>query len=285
MSRLVKLFFVVGVVAVVLTGVEAGPRRGVAPPNPAPTRARVTEYRTYCDGWSVSSSPQSAAPAESDSRPLVWVVDGAGDLKGCSNALSQANMLAGSPLELSVFPWSHGYRRLLIDQIDWKHAKSQGERLAAAIQARKEREPGRRIVLVGHSAGCAVVLAAGDVLPSDAIDRTVLLAPSVSTGYDLRESLSASKEGLDVFCSRKDWVALGFVIRVVGTTDTGSGTAAGRFGFQPKGEVAADPSVNAKLRQHFWSADLAWTGHTGGHHGMHNPAFVRTYLLPLFGVR
>ena len=101
MSRLVKLFLVVGVAAAVLTGVDAGPRRGVAPPNPAPTRPRVVEYRTYCDGWKVSSSPQSTPPAEADSRPLVWVVDGAGDLKGCSNALGWANMLSDSPVAAS----------------------------------------------------------------------------------------------------------------------------------------------------------------------------------------
>src|SRR5690349_5002949 len=110
MIRLVKLFLVVGVAGAALAGVEAGPRRGAAPPNYAPPRTRTVEYRTYCDGWSVSSSPQSAAIAEPDSRPLVWIVDGAGDLKGCSNALSHANVLAGNPLELSAFPWSHGYR-------------------------------------------------------------------------------------------------------------------------------------------------------------------------------
>jgi hypothetical protein len=279
MNRMVKLFLVLGLAGLVLTGVgEAGPRRGAAPP----VRGRVTEYRTHC-GWEVSSSPQSVAAADPDARPLAWVVDGAGDLKGCSTALAHANMLAGAPLELSTFPWSHGYRRLLLDQTDWKHAKEQGGRLAAAIRARKEREPGRRVVLVGHSAGCAVVLAAGDALPGDAIDRAILLAPSVSTGYDLRPSLSAAREGLDVFCSRKDWVALGFVVRVVGTTDTRSGPAAGRFGFQPKGEGAFDPSLSAKLRQHFWSAEQAWTGHLGGHHGMHSPAFVHAYLFSLFG--
>lgn len=279
MNRLIQLPLVVGLAGLLLTSVgEAGPRRASSP-NPAPARGRVSEYRTYC-GWEVASPPQLAA-TEPDPRPLVWVVDGAGDLKGCSTALSHANMLAGGPFELSAFPWSHGYRRLLLDQTDWAHAKAQGTRLAAAILARKQREPGRRVVLVGHSAGCAVVLAAGDALPPDSIDRTVLLAPSVSTGYDLRPSLAAATEGLDVFCSRKDWVALGFVVRVVGTTDTGSGTAAGRFGFRPQGESAS----SAKLRQHFWSPDLAWTGHTGGHHGMHSPAFVRTYLFPLFGTR
>src|SRR6185436_7917454 len=65
-----------------------------------------------------------AAPPP-DSRPLVWIVDGAGDLRGCSNGFTTANMLAGGPMELTVFPWSHGYRRILLDQVDAKHAKMQ----------------------------------------------------------------------------------------------------------------------------------------------------------------
>jgi pimeloyl-ACP methyl ester carboxylesterase len=220
-----------------------------------------------------------------DPRPLVWVVDGAGDLRGCSTALAQANLRAGAPLELSPFVWAHRHRRfrleLLLDQIDWPHARAQGTRLAAAILERKEQEPNRRVVLVAHSAGCAVALAACTDLPPDTVDRTILLAPSVSTGYDLRPALWAAKEGLDVFCSRKDWVALGFVIRVVGTTDTRSSAAAGRFGFHPRGQAASDPATSTKLRQHFWSADQVWTGHTGGHHGMHTPAFIHAYLFPL----
>ncbi len=279
MNRLVKLFLSAGLVGLLVSsGADAGgARRGTPRPDPAP---RVTEYRTYCESWTTLSPPQ---PAEPDARPLVWVVDGAGDLKGCSNALNYANQLAGNTAEFAVFSWSHGYRKLIADQTDWVHARAQGERLAAAILERKAREPGRRVVLVAHSAGCAVALVAGDRLPPDTLDRTILLAPSVSTGYDLRPSLWAAREGVDVFCSRKDWVALGFVVRVVGTTDTGSGPAAGRLGFKPRGVAATDPVVSTKLRQHFWSADQKWTGHTGGHHGMHSPAFVHAYLYPLIG--
>ena len=109
----------------------------------------------------------------------------------------------------------------------------------------------------------------------------ILLAPSVSVGYDLRPTLRAAREGLDVFCSKKDWVALGFVTRVVGTTDRFGAAAAGRHGFTadtvPEQEVP-------RLRQHFWSPDVSWTGNTGGHHGMHTPAFLHTYLFPLIGV-
>jgi hypothetical protein len=236
------------------------------------------EHRTYCVGWSLSAARAITTPR----KPLVWVVDGAGDLKGCSNALGAGNAALGDPCELSVFGWSHGHRRLLKDQIGTTHAKAQGARLAREILERKLEEPGRRVVVVAHSAGCAVALAACDLLPIDSVDRVLLLAPSVSTSYDVRPTLWSAKEGVDVFCSRKDWVALGFVVRVVGTTDNfWSGAAAGRFGFKPRKGTTLTEAESARLRQHFWSEEVAWTGHTGGHHGMHEPAFVQTYLMPL----
>lgn len=240
----------------------------------APQTATTYQHQTYCVGWESSS----ARPGANDPRPIVWVLDGAGDLKGCSSSLACINAESGNPVELAVFSWSHGYRKLYKDQTDTAHARAQGELLAQAILERKAREPGRRIVLVGHSAGCAVVLAGCDMLPIDAVDRVLLLAPSVSTSYDLRPALRSAKEGVDVYCSKKDWVALGFVVRVVGTTDIGqTRTAAGRHGFQPKG--LSEPEA-ARLRQHFWSQDVAWTGNTGGHHGAHAPLFIQAFLMP-----
>jgi hypothetical protein len=272
-----RIFWIVLLVlSVGATATWAGPLRArLSSRAQAPQAIPVQEHRTYCLGWAAASN-------QPDNRPLVWILDGAGDLKGCSTALAQANVLCGEPIVLAPFPWSHGYRKLLKDQIDTLHARQQGFRLAQAIQQRKALEPGRRVVVVGHSAGCAVALAAGDVLPPDTVDRFILLAPSVSTGYDLRRTIHSAKEGLDVYCSKKDWVALGFVIRVVGTTDNPtSRTAAGRHGFQPTGPTALNAWEAARFRQHFWSPEVAWTGHAGGHHGMFAPAFIQTYLMPL----
>ena len=127
-----------------------------------------------------------------------------------------------------------------------------------------------------------MALTAGDLLPIDAVDRIILLAPSVSSGYDIRSTLWSAKEGVDVFCSSKDWLALGFVLHVVGTTDNfWSSSAAGRWGFQPRGARSLAELEATRLRQHFWSQDVAWTGHTGGHHGMHAPTFIQVYLMPL----
>jgi hypothetical protein len=279
MKRTIWLAMLVMVVGATAAGAGSGRYRlRPATRTQAAPAAPAHEHRTYCVGW-VARSQKPELP---DPRPLVWVLDGAGDLKGCSNALGAANTAAGSPVEMTVFQWSHGYRRLLKDQIDMDHARAQGERLAQAVAERKAREPGRRVVLVGHSAGCAVVLAACELLPMDSLDRVLLLAPSVSTSYDIRPTLWTAREGVDVFCSRRDWVALGFVVRVIGTTDNfWSGSAAGRWGFKPKGPNALADAEQARLRQHFWSQDVTWTGHTGGHHGMHAPGFIHAYLMPL----
>jgi hypothetical protein len=214
-------------------------------------------------------------PAATDSRPLVLVLDGAGGRHGCSQALSQVNVLLGNPVELAVFPWSHGSGRLLLDQVDAAHARMQGARLAEMIVERSKREPGRRVAIVAHSAGAGVTLAACDVLPRDGIDRVVFLAPSVSSRYDLRASLIAAREGVDVFYSRKDWLALGVATRLVGMTDRRWAPAAGRWGFR------APTCESEKLRQYCWTRDLAWTGNTGGHYGTHSLIFLQVYVFPL----
>lgn len=279
MRRRIAMTVLVGVLAA--TAALAGPfrwRSSSPRAVSAPSSSHTLVHQTCCFVQTLDEGEAS----RSGRPPLVWVVDGAGDLKGCSTALGHANAVLGHPVELVVFPWSHGYRRLLKDQIDGEHARRQGARLAQAILERRKQEPHRRVVVVAHSAGCAVALGAGDVLPPDSVDRIILLAPSVSTGYDLRPTLRAAREGVDVFCSRRDWVALGFVVRVVGTTDNfWSGSAAGRWGFRQAQAAAWDPLVARRLRQHFWSPELAWTGHHGGHHGMHAPGFVHTFLWPL----
>jgi hypothetical protein len=206
--------------------------------------------------------------------PLLWVVDGAGDIHGCSTGLKHAAAMYGLAIEFAVINWGHGYRTIVKDQIDFAHAKRQGVWLADEIARSRREQPGRRIVLLAHSAGPAVALPAAERLPPGTLDRIILLAPSISTGYDVRPALAASREGMDVFCSRRDIWALGFGIRLVKTTDNRkTGDAAGRYGFKIG-------DCDGRLRQYFWSRDLAWTGHDGGHYGSYAPAHAKLFLFP-----
>lgn len=215
---------------------------------------------------------QTAAPvvALPSAKPFVWIVDGAGDLKGCSTSLTKS---LAKEAEFEAYAWSHGHRRIVLDQTDHQYARLRGEQLAEKIQERRRKEPDRRVVLVAHSAGAAVALAAAEALPKDGLHRLVLLAPSVASQYDPRLAAAACREGIDVFISSKDIWALGIGVSLVGTIDGHRATsAAGRYGF--------DLDCQA-VRTVSWSKDDAKLGHTGGHYGAYAPDYARKNLLPL----
>lgn len=213
---------------------------------------------------------------------MIFSVDGAGDYQGTTAALRRVVTEAGSPLGVEAFEWSHGRGQFLADQTDACFARAEGARLACWVAARRECRPAEPIYLVAHSAGSAVVLAAAESLPPGAVDRVVLLAPSVSAQYDLRQALGASRQGVDVFYSRRDVPFLGIGVAVVGTADRRwLVPAAGRVGFEPRVDTAEDAALYTKLHQHGWDPAVEWTGNRGGHYGGYQPRFLQAYVMPL----
>jgi hypothetical protein len=126
-----------------------------------------------------------------------------------------------------------------------------------------------------------VVLAAAEVLPPASVERIVLLAPSVSAGYDLRPALACARCGIDSFCSRRDVFLLGAGVTLAGTADRRWDPAAGRVGFRPVLVYPDDAQLYTKLREHSWDPRVAWTGDQGLHYGSNREEFARAYLLPL----
>lgn len=220
-------------------------------------------------------------PVALASSCVVFVADGAGNFQCTSKALRQAVAEDHLPLCVETVPWSHGKLRVLADTVDCANARRQGQMLASQILQRRQTCATERITLIGHCAGCAVVLAAAECLPPDTIDRIILMAPSAHTHYDLRAALCASREGIDSFFSHKDTVCLGFAIKMCGCLGGKCNPPAGRVGFQPNICTPEDASCYARLRQYPWDPSLACTGHTGGHFGCYQPIFLRSFILPL----
>ena len=223
---------------------------------------------------------RAIAPA-TDSVAVAFVANGSGDFRTVSANLGQVVAQTGAPLQIETVRWSHGYGRYVSDHLDHANHLAQGARLAAQVTAYRQAYPGRKVHLVGHSAGCAVVLSAAERLPTDAVDGLVLLAPSVCASYDLRPALRTVRCGIDVFHSAEDRVILGLGMQVVGTSDHGCRTAAGQCGFRPVIACPADAALYGRLRQHPWLPAVAWSGHDGGHYGSNQPDFLRAYVLPL----
>lgn len=216
---------------------------------------------------------------------VVFLANGAGDSRSVTHSLSQVLEYASPTLEVKTFAWSHGYWRVIFDQLDHTNHLDQAHNLAVQICAYRSAHPDRRVYLLGHSAGSAVVLAAAEALPPNSVTRIILLAPSVCATYDLRPALRASREGIDCFYSDADRLILGLGVGILGTTEGGCRTPAGRVGFIPAQEDPADARLYEKLRQHPWDPEVRWTGHDGGHFGNHVPDFLRVYVLPLLGCR
>jgi pimeloyl-ACP methyl ester carboxylesterase len=213
---------------------------------------------------------------------VVLVADGAGDYRAASTSLRETAAADGWPLDVQTFVWSHGFLRNLADHTDYEWGREQGRKLAAVVQKQKQDHPNVPVSLMGHSAGCFVVLEAANHLPPDSLERIVLLAPSVSSKYDIRPGLRAAKNGIDSFYSKHDRFWLGAFMAVAGTSDTATDArAAGRFGFEPQPTPEELP-LYAKLRQYEWNPSLDQVGHDGGHYGAYQPGHLRKFVLPLF---
>jgi len=101
-----------------------------------------------------------------------------------------------------------------------------------------------------------------------------LLAPSVSTFYDVRPALAAIRRRLDVYYSAHDRLYLGLGTGIFGTSDRLHAPASGRVGFQVHEDLH-------KLRQHEWQRSDWPTGNRGGHYGAYQPGYLRQQVVPL----
>ncbi len=211
---------------------------------------------------------------------IIFVANGAGGSYALSDSMSRAVAKARLPLQVETVAWSRGRGRVVADQTDADNHVAFGRVLAEQIAIQRRDFPGRRVYVVGHSAGCAVALAAAEQLPPDNIDRIVLLAPSVCNTYDLRPALRAAR-GVDSFHSEQDRWILGIGVRIVGATESDCRVAAGRVGFTPAISTAADAALYTRLHQHAWNDAMADAGNDGSHFGTHQAAFLRVYVLPL----
>jgi pimeloyl-ACP methyl ester carboxylesterase len=227
---------------------------------------------------------ESRAPLES-ARGIVFVLGGAGSFPTAQRAVAQAADELHLPLHVRSFEWGHGLGRGLADEVDYENARLQGLRLAEEVCRYRQAYPSVPISLVGYSAGSAVVLAAAESLPVDSLERIVLLAPAVSSGYDLRCALRSARCGMDVFTSRRDVLWLGLGMALAGTADRTRQPAAGRVGFCPPQLAPPEAALAMRLRQHPWDPSQAWTGNPGSHAGSLQPMYLRAYVMPLLAPR
>lgn len=233
----------------------------------------------------LATGPGAAHAQDDDPAPrpvdeqVVFTVDGSGWLRGIGDDMRQALVDAGLAVQVESFAWSHGPGRVLADLHAHDHQKAKGQELAELILAHRLLCPVGKVYVVCHSSGAAVVMAAAQELPADAIERVVFLAPALGPTFDLRPALRAARKGIDSFHSQSDMIG-GLVLALMGNADGQFETSAACVGFT----LPADDALYANLRQHAWDWGMGKTGYFGGHFGCTRPAFLRAYVVPLLSV-
>jgi pimeloyl-ACP methyl ester carboxylesterase len=251
-------------------------------PRPFPSRWLGLVFLLGCSFGCATARHDVLAPIPAlGGRDVIFTADGAGNSAGLTSALQQAVSDQCLPVHVEMLEWSYGPGRFVADQVSYAHAREAGCRLAQRVCAYRQACPDSKISLLAHSAGSLVVLTAAEQLPPDSLHKIVLLAPAVSSTYDVRPALRSARHGIDVFTSERDVWVLGAGVGVVGTTDRRWGAAAGRVGFEPVGQTAEDTILYSRLREHPWDASVAWTGNYGGHFDTYQTRFFEVYVLPL----
>jgi pimeloyl-ACP methyl ester carboxylesterase len=212
---------------------------------------------------------------------VVFAADGAGDFRISSSQLRKVVCEDCVPIHVIPFVWSHGYAKIVKDQMDQAHALCQGQRLAQTVLAYRQEHPNLPIVLYGHSAGCGVVLSAMEQLPPGIVERCFLLSASVTTCHDLRPALRAVDKGIFVYYSKRECLFLSVALRLQGIFDRECAVAGGRVGFRVCVECPEDLALYAKLYQRPWTPCDRMYGNTGNHYGNYQPDFIRTQILPV----
>jgi pimeloyl-ACP methyl ester carboxylesterase len=162
--------------------------------------------------------------------------------------------------------------------VNRNNQKDKAEQLAGEVLAYRSFHPGEKICLAGYSEGCSVALLTAACLPPGSIDNIVLLSPTVPSTYDLRPALASVRCAIDVYFSEKDRLVA--ALDNFGPCDSPGDTFAALCGFRAILDTPQDRALYARLRQHPWCPEMAWTGHNGGHYGYTETDFLQAYVLP-----
>jgi pimeloyl-ACP methyl ester carboxylesterase len=196
-----------------------------------------------------------------DAADVIFIVPGVnGEVGGMAAGLSEG------PRSVRAVSWGMP-PMLFFMNFSNKSIHDEAERkLAQTILQWRQAHPGGQIDLVGHSAGCGVILGSLPQIGETRVEDVVLLAPSVSPTYDLHPALEKIAGQLHVFYSERD--------SHFGTYDRIKTSAAGYGGF-------AGLYLSDKLVQHRYLDQWRDLGNDGGHFGTLAEPFVHEIVAPL----
>ena len=208
--------------------------------------------------------------------PRVLFLDGAGWYTG-DGPVRQGLGRAGFAGQVERFGWS-SMLGPLPDHVLASGAHPGARALAGRITKLRQASPDGRIIVMGMSAGSAIVVGALEKLPPGVlVDHVVLLSPSVSSHRDLSEALRHVRGRLYATSSRHD----SLLASAPGSAGLERGRPAGIDGFRrPSGIAQREGRLYDKLVNLPWRSSYIVYGWDGGHLSVTSSDFIQTVIAP-----
>src|ERR1051325_877835 len=170
---------------------------------------------------------QSNAPLEGQN--LVVIVPGCAGDGFWYNDLRQSVAATQPARTVRTFEWGMPLPLYMLNLQDAKIHSRAEKALARAIKSWRDRYPSGHLALVGHSAGCGVILGSLSRIDKTVdVENVILLAPSISPNYPVRPALRQIAGKLHLFFSDADKLWLGWRTSTFGTYDSIRSEAAGK---------------------------------------------------------
>ncbi len=217
----------------------------------------------------------------------TFFVGGAGPLGNVTGTMEVPRGLrkAGYRGAIEVFGWQSVIGGTLRDQMDRKRNEQQARRLAGRIRAYMDAYPGRRVNLIGLSAGTGIITWAIESLPEEyQVGTVVFLGSSLYRRYDMTRAMQRIDGHLHCFYSARDRV-LRFGLPLAGTVDrkTYTSSAVGLYGLAAPADadVTLRNLYRARLRNHAYRPEWRRYGYHGQHTDCVSPRFIAHIIGPL----
>jgi len=214
--------------------------------------------------------------ADGADRGLVIMLPGIDGRSGYSEQACRALCRDGPAISVELRDWTSPLGAFF-NQTAIGRNREVARTISVRIADYHLEHPARPVYLIGHSGGTAMAVWAAEGLPDgEQVEGIILLASSLSPGYDLSGALARSRSGIVNFHSTRDFAILGAGTTLLGTMDGLHGESAGKAGFESRGRQGYE-----KLFQVPWEPSMAAAGHGGDHFGCMATRFIRTYVAPL----
>jgi pimeloyl-ACP methyl ester carboxylesterase len=212
-------------------------------------------------------------------RAVLLIAGAAGDLPGY-HAIAEGLKDGGLDVPVRIWTWGAPPPLFAMNlQTQSIHAAAE-EELAKIIADWLDSHPAGSLILIGHSAGCGMLLGALGRLPPEAmVESVVLLAPSVSPGYELSPALVHVRQRMHVVYSDRDTFWLAWRTGTFGTYDNVRTPAAGNSGFANVERLP--PDLRVRLVQHPYGPAWNSLGNDGGHFGALSNRFAADVIAPM----